>query len=356
MERRIARLRHLMDERGIEAMLISHPIHRQYISGFTGSAGLVFISSEVQLLLTDFRYVSQAKEEAPQMTLVEMERQAYHTVSEQCDQFGIKTLHFEQDHLTYRQATELKAALKSTTLHPANQVVEKLREIKEETELKVMRQAAKIADDAYAQIIKEVRPGKTEREIALRLEFMMREMGATSSSFDMIVASGVRSAMPHGVATDKVMENGDMVTIDFGALYQGYCSDMTRTFMLGEPSEKQNEIYHIVLEAQQKALEAIAPGVKACEIDKVARDVITARGYGDAFGHSTGHGLGMEVHESPGISARTITELQPGMVITVEPGIYLPDVAGVRIEDDVIVTETGYELLTHTPKELVIVK
>lgn len=182
----------------------------------------------------------------------------------------------------------------------------------------------------------------------------MRKLGATSSSFDTIVASGVRSALPHGVATDKIIEKGDFVTLDYGALYNGYISDMTRTVAVGEPSEQLKEIYQIVLEAELLGLEKFKPGMTGKEADAICRDYIKEHGYGDAFGHSTGHGIGLEVHEGPGLSFRSNITLEPGMVVTCEPGIYLPGVGGVRIEDDTLITETGNEKLTHAPKELII--
>ena len=180
----------------------------------------------------------------------------------------------------------------------------------------------------------------------------MRSQGATSSSFDIIVASGLRSALPHGVASDKKIEQGDLITLDFGALYQGYVSDITRTVAVGEPSDKLKEIYKIVLDSQVLALEKIKPGMTGIEADAIARDHIKSKGYGEAFGHSTGHGIGLEVHEGPGLSFRSETVLEPNMAVTVEPGIYLPGIGGVRIEDDILITETGNERLTHSSKEL----
>ena len=194
----------------------------------------------------------------------------------------------------------------------------------------------------------------TELQVSNELEFFMRKRGATSSSFDTIVASGVRSALPHGVASDKVIEVGDFVTLDFGAIYNGYISDTTRTVAVGEPSEQLKEIYQVVLDSQLLALEKVKPGMTGKEADAIARDYIASKGYGEAFGHSLGHGIGLEVHEGPGLSFRSDVVLEPGMVITIEPGIYLPNIGGVRIEDDALVTENGLEKLTHSTKELLI--
>ncbi|GGE10193.1 peptidase M24 [Marinithermofilum abyssi] len=355
MERRLEKLRKRMEEEGVKAFLVSHPINRRYISGFTGSAGWVVVTADAQAVVTDFRYVEQVKEQSPNFRLVEHKGNPLATVVEECRRLGVQTLAFEENHLTYAQAAKLKEAAGEIALEPTNGLVEQIRQIKDEEELRILRRAVQIADDAFAAVLKELQPGKKETEIALRLEILMREMGATSSSFDIIVASGPRSAMPHGVASDRVMQRGDLVTLDFGALYQGYCSDITRTVMLGQPNEKQREIYEIVLDAQKRAVAAIRPGITGKEEDAVARDLIREQGYGDAFGHSTGHGLGMEVHEAPGLSSKSDTVLEPGMVVTVEPGIYLPDVGGVRIEDDVLVTPKGHEVLTQSPKDMIII-
>ncbi|TCW41181.1 Xaa-Pro aminopeptidase [Laceyella sacchari] len=355
LEKRLSKLRQKLQERGIEALLVSHPVNRRYLTGFTGSAGVVLITATEQLLLTDFRYVIQAQEQAPQMTLVQHQG-IYHTVGEQCRKLGIKALSFEQDHLTFAEFLQLKEAVGDIKLQPTSGIVKELRMVKDADELAVMREAARIADQAFSKILSDIKPGVRENEISFKLEFYMRELGATSSSFDMIVASGKRSALPHGVASDKVLELCDLVTLDFGAFYQGYASDITRTVMLGRPSEKQKEIYDIVLEACNRTIAALRPGMTGKEADAVARDYIRAHGYGEFFGHSTGHGLGMEVHELPMLSSRGDMVLQPNMVVTVEPGIYLPEVGGVRIEDDVVITETGCEALNQSSKEWIVIE
>ncbi|SEN23693.1 Xaa-Pro aminopeptidase [Lihuaxuella thermophila] len=355
MEQRIARLRKQMHDRGIRAMLVSHPVNRRYITGFTGSAGLALITAEEAVLVTDFRYLTQVKEQAPHLSVSEHKGQIFGAVAEACRKLGIQSLAFEQDHLTYAQHKQLEEALDGIPTQPVSGLVEQLRMIKDEEELAIIRQAARIADQTFEQIVKEIQPGMRETEIAMRLEFIIREMGASSSSFDIIVASGKRSALPHGTASDKRLEKGDLVTLDFGAYYKGYASDITRTIVLGKPSEKQKEIYDIVLEAGKLAISAIRPGITGREADAAARDYIARHGYGGYFGHGTGHGLGLEVHEAPRLSPQGDTPLAPGMVVTVEPGIYLPDFGGVRIEDDVLVTEAGGEVLTHCTKELIII-
>jgi Xaa-Pro aminopeptidase len=355
MKRRIQRLREEMAAKGVEALLISHPVNRRYMTGFTGTAGVALLTGKEALFITDFRYVVQVKEQCPDWTLVRQEGDIFADVAACCKKLGIQQLAFEQDHLTYAQVAKLKEQLDSIRLVPVSGLIEKLRLVKEPEELLLIKEAAKIADRAFEQILQEIRPGMTEKEVALRLEVIMREHGATSSSFDTIVASGWRSALPHGVASDKVIEKGDLVTLDFGAYYQGYASDITRTVMMGKPTAKQKEIYQIVLEANKKAIAGVQPGKTGKEVDAIARNYIKEHGYGEYFGHSTGHGLGMEVHEKPLVSTRGEEALVPGMVITIEPGIYIPDLGGVRIEDDLIVTESGYENITNVSKEIIMI-
>lgn len=355
MKRRVQRLREKMAEKDLEAILISHPVNRRYMTGFTGSAGVALLTEKEAFFITDFRYVSQVKEQCPDWSLVKQEAGIFEEVANCCKKLGIQKLAFEQDHLTYAQVSRLKEQMDQIHLEPVSDLIEEIRLVKEPGELQIIKEAAKIADRAFEQILQEIRPGMKEKEVALRLEVIMREHGATSSSFDTIVASGWRSALPHGVASDKVIEKGELVTLDFGAYYQGYASDITRTIMMGKPNEKQKEIYQIVLEANKQAIFGVEPGKTGKEVDAIARNYIKDHGYGDYFGHSTGHGLGMEVHERPLVSSRGEKTLVPGMVITIEPGIYIPDLGGVRIEDDLIVTESGYENITTVSKELIII-
>lgn len=211
-----------------------------------------------------------------------------------------------------------------------------------------------IADEGFEHVLKMIRPGMTEIEVANQLDFFMRSLGATGTSFDTIVASGVRSALPHGVASEKMIEQGDLITLDFGCVYQGYVSDITRTFAIGDPGQQLKEIYQIVLEAQLKVIEVAQAGVTGAQLDGVARDFITEAGYGEAFGHSTGHGIGMEIHEGPNISRSNDKPLNVGNIITDEPGIYLAGLGGVRIEDDLVILAEGNRILTRSPKELII--
>ena len=232
-------------------------------------------------------------------------------------------------------------------------LIEELREVKDEEEVAIIEKACAIADQGFAFVLEMIKPGMTEIEVANQLDFFMRSKGASAVSFETIVASGLRSAMPHGVASHKVIEKGELITLDFGCYYEGYVSDMTRTFAIGiQP--KLKEIYDIVLEAQLKVLAEAKPGLTGIQLDAIARDHIASYGYGDAFGHSTGHGIGLEIHEGPNVSFRADKQFVPGNVITDEPGIYLPGIGGVRIEDDLLITAEGNRVLTHAPKELII--
>lgn len=350
---KLKKVRNLLMEYEIDALLVTNPFNRRYMTGFTGTAGVVLISMDDAVFITDFRYTEQAEKEIDGFRIVQHPRTIIEEVAEQSKKMALETVGFEKDDLTFGQYELYRDKLEAD-LKPVSGIVEKLRMVKTEEELAVLRQAAKIADDAFAHICTYIRPGITELEVSNELEMYMRSQGAASSSFSTIVASGLRGALPHGVATDKVIEMGELVTLDFGALYNGYISDITRTIAVGQPSEKLKEMYEVTLAAQELALKEIKPGMTGIEADAIARDYIKSKGYGEAFGHSTGHGIGLEVHEGPALSFRSGTVLEPNMVVTVEPGIYLPGIGGVRIEDDIIMTENGNERLTHSPKELII--
>ena len=350
---KLLNLRVLMKERGIDALLITNPYNLHYMTQFTGTAGIAIISEDDAVFITDFRYTEQAEKEIEGYRIVLHSKTIIEEVAVQVKTMQVKVVGFEKDHLTFG-LYELYNEKVAAELSPVSGLVEKLRMVKTSDELAILQKAAKIADDTFGHIISYIRPGISELDVSNELEFFMRKQGATSSSFSIIVASGLRSALPHGVATDKIIESGDFVTLDYGALYEGYISDITRTIAVGQPSDKLKEIYAVTLEAQELALQGIKPGMTGIEADAIARNYITSKGYGEAFGHSTGHGIGLEVHEAPGLSFRTKTILEPNMVVTVEPGIYLPGIGGVRIEDDIVITEDGNVRLTFAPKELLI--
>ncbi|BDG31404.1 Xaa-Pro dipeptidase [Parageobacillus thermoglucosidasius] len=350
---KLEKLRALFAEYDIDGMLVTNPYNRRYITGFTGTAGVAVISQDKAVFITDFRYIEQASKQVQGFEIVKHTGPIVEEVAKQVARLHIQKLGFEQEDVSYATFKAYEQAV-NAELVPTSLVVEKLRLIKSESEIKILKEAAAIADAAFEHILSFIRPGVKEIEVANELEFFMRKQGATSSSFDTIVASGYRSALPHGVATDKVIEKGELVTLDFGAYYNGYCSDITRTVAVGEISDELKTIYNIVLEAQLRGMKGIKPGMTGKEADALTRDYITEKGYGDYFGHSTGHGIGLEIHEGPTLSARSDIVLAPGMVVTVEPGIYIPGLGGVRIEDDTVVTENGNEALTHSPKELII--
>ncbi|MEZ0480456.1 M24 family metallopeptidase [Planococcus sp. SSTMD024] len=348
---KLMKLREQMQKRELDSLLVTNPYNLRFITGFTGTAGLALITPNDAWFITDFRYTEQAGEQVKEFKVVQAQKGLIDEVARIAQEAAVERLAFEQDYMTFATYSQYQEKL-SATLEPVSGLIEKLRMVKSPEELAVLKAAAKIADDAFEHICSYIKAGMTELEVSNELEFFMRSQGATSSSFDIIVASGLRSALPHGVASEKKIEQGDLITLDFGALYNGYVSDITRTVAVGEPSDKLKEIYQVVLDSQVLALEKIKPGMTGIEADAIARDYIKSKGYGEAFGHSTGHGIGLEVHEGPGLSFRSETVLEPGMAVTVEPGIYLPGIGGVRIEDDILITETGNERLTHSSKEL----
>ncbi|MFM1653055.1 M24 family metallopeptidase [Brevibacillus sp. B_LB10_24] len=354
MQHRLQALRKALTEWQADAIITGKPVNRRYISGFTGSAGWVIVTARDAVLLTDFRYIDQAKSEAPDFRVINHERDEKAAIYKQLQELGVKRLAFEKAHITFATYEEWSQVFGGVELVPVAGVFEQIRAVKDEDELKVVREAVRIADEAFTHILSYIRPGVRELDIALELEFFMRKQGAASSSFDIIVASGQRGALPHGAASEKEIAAGELVTLDYGALYKGYCSDITRTVAVGEPPAKMREIYEIVLEAQLNGVGSIKSGMTGKEADALTRDIIAAAGYGAEFGHSTGHGFGLEVHEAPSLAMSSQTVLKPGMLVTVEPGIYLSGVGGVRIEDDVLITESGCEILTKSPKELLI--
>ncbi|TMN20785.1 M24 family metallopeptidase [Lentibacillus cibarius] len=349
---KLNKLRQKLEEVNLDAILITSPVNRRYMTGFTGTAGAVIVSHDDARFITDFRYIEQAGEQADGFTVVEHKQLIHQEIRDQLNQMNVKRLGFEKDHVTFT-SYELYKETFDAELTGVSGMVEALRLFKSKDELSILKQAAQIADDAFQHIQGYIKPGAKEIDIANELEFFMRKQGAESSSFDIIVASGYRGALPHGVASDKEIQSGELVTMDYGALFNGYCSDITRTVAVGEISTELNTIYDTVLKAQLLGVDGVKPGITGKEADALTRDYIKEQGYGDYFGHSTGHGLGMEVHESPSLSFRSDKELKAGMVVTVEPGIYVPNVGGCRIEDDIVVTESGNDRLTSAPKDLI---
>ncbi|KGP72933.1 M24 family metallopeptidase [Pontibacillus yanchengensis] len=349
---KLSKVRKRLTEEDLDGVLVTNDKNRRYMTGFTGTAGVLLITQESALFITDFRYVEQAQKEAQGFEVIKHTTPIQEEISAQVEKLGIKRLGFEKQHMTYGVYEDYQKVI-NAELVPTAGVVEKLRLIKSEDEIKILKEAAEIADAAFEHILTYIKPGVKEIDVSNELEFFMRKKGATSSSFDIIVASGYRSALPHGVASDKVIQSGELVTLDFGALYKGYCSDITRTVAIGEISDELKEIYDTVLQAQLRGMDGLKAGITAKDADDLTRDYIKDKGYGEYFGHSTGHGIGLDVHEGPGLSFRSKETLQPGMVVTVEPGIYVPNVGGCRIEDDTVITENGNERLSTSTKELI---
>jgi Xaa-Pro aminopeptidase len=349
---RLERLRSRMKEAGQEALLVTNPVNVTYLSGFTGTAGHLLIVEEQSWLLTDFRYLEQAAVQTAGFTVVDVAGSPWERVRELLLSGGTGSLTVEGEHLTMDVFHRLEAALKEIPLVTAPSAVSALRRIKSTAEQQAIAESVALTDRAFSHILPYIKAGVKERELALELEFFMRREGASGVSFEIIAASGARSALPHGVAGEKRLNAGDAVVLDFGCVLNGYCSDMTRTVFVGEPGGRQREIYRAVLEAQEKALEQLRAGMNGREADALARDVLSAQGLAEYFGHGLGHGLGREIHEGPRLSPASDDLLEAGMVVTVEPGVYLQGEFGVRIEDVVIIGEHGVRNLTGSTKQL----
>ncbi|MCW2631705.1 MAG: aminopeptidase family protein [Pseudonocardia sp.] len=357
-------LRELLRAAEIDALLVTNLINVRYLTGFTGSnAALVVHASDSPgheartRLATDGRYTTQAAAQVPELTVM-VERSTAAPLVTKAAEDGVGRLGFESDHVTVdghaRLSKVAAEAPGSIELHRTPGLVQKLRQVKDGDEVAALRAACAAADAALAGMIAAggIRPGRTEREVGWDLEALMREHGADGPSFETIVAAGANSAVPHHRPTDAVLAAGDFVKLDFGALVAGYHSDMTRTLVLGEPADWQQQIYELVAAAQAAGRDALAAGTELSKVDAASRDVINAAGHGEHFGHGLGHGVGLEIHEAPSLSATGPGELQAGMVVTVEPGVYLAGQGGVRIEDTLVVRDGEPELLTLTTKEL----
>ena len=345
-------LRKVMEQKGLDAIVVLSPYNRRYLSGFTGTSGSLLITQDTKQLITDFRYIQQANSQAEDFEIINQNGPMINKINELIQHGNYKNVGVEADLITYNEYQALNTG--EVQLSSIEGVIETIRMIKDDFEIKQIQKAADIVDETYEHILKWVKPGMTENEVNNEMEMFMRSKGATCSSFDTIVASGHRGALPHGVASNKVIEEGDMITLDFGALYEGYVSDITRTFAIGEPKEEMKKIYNIVLESQLAALEQIKPGMTGKEADSIARDIISSYGYGEQFGHSLGHGIGLEVHEGPALSQKSDIVLEENMCVTLEPGIYVEGLGGVRIEDDVLVTKNGLQRFTKSTKDLII--
>jgi len=344
---RIDALLKKLDEIGADAALLYAPQSLFYASGFTGGEGTVVITRKRLCLLTDSRYTLQAQAEAKSFEILPHDTPLSTLLSD------TSTIACELDFLSVNAFASLKSKLSEKEWVDISESLLMLRKNKDITELSAITQAVRLADEAFSNTLNQIRPGMCEFEVAALLEeYMRREAGATPS-FDTICASGIRSALPHGVASNKIIEKGDFLTIDFGCVLNGYCSDMTRTVCIGPANTRQKEIYNIVLYAQSLVENSAENGMEASALDAVARKSIDSFGFGAYFGHSLGHGVGLAIHEFPTISPKSLHKIESGDVLTIEPGIYIPDFGGVRIEDMLYITEMGYEVLTKTSKNLI---
>lgn len=344
----------ILKKLSLGAILISNGNNMRYISGFAGATGYVYISEKRHAVITDFRYTIQAEREAKGYEVITIGNEGYEEAIHdilQADQ--IKQLGFEAEDMLYATFDHLKEKLTDYELVPVGNEITCLRRIKTENELKFIKKAEAIGDQVFTDILSYIKPGQTELEVAARIEYLLKMKGAQELSFPSIVVSGVNSSMPHGVPTSKKIEKGDFLTMDFGCIYEGYCSDMTRTIVVGKASDKQKKVYDTVLSAQLAALDYIKAGYKGKEIDKAARDIIYKAGYEGCFGHGLGHSVGLHIHENPRLSPLEEDAILAGMTETIEPGIYIKDFGGVRIEDLVVVTEDGHENFTFSEKKLI---
>ena len=348
---RLDALRARMTDEGLDAFVVNSPANVRYLTGFSGE-GMLVVDEDVTLC-SDSRYVVQAAEEAPWMTVAADGGGHVGKAAARLAETGAARVGFEAEALMYVGFEALGKSAPDAELVSTRGVIERLRAVKDPGEIALVRRAAAIADAAFAELRGRIEPGMTERQVALDLDRLMIEGGARKPSFETIVASGPNGAKPHAVPGERELAEGDLVVVDWGAQADGYCSDCTRTLMLGEPDARQRGIWQAVREAQLAGLEAIAPGVKCRDVDAAARDLLYERGLGDLFGHGVGHGVGLEVHEQPGLGETSEDTLAASMVITVEPGVYAAGWGGVRLEESVLVTADGFEVLTAAPYDRV---
>ncbi len=351
---RVNKLRPTLADHGLDAILISQPENRRYLSGFTGSAGWLLISAERAVLVTDFRYYEQVGREAPDFELARIKDEFRKLLPDLLADLGVRRLGFESQHVTVDQLSTWGEACSGVEWVPLKDTVETIRAVKDEAEIEALRRSVALTDAAFAHLLTVARPGMSEQEMAWEIEAYMRTHGASKVAFDLIVAAGPNGALPHARPSDRPIAPGEPIVVDIGCTIEGYCSDMTRTFCLGRPDPQYLEVWEVVLKAQETAEANLRAGMSGVEADALARGVIEQAGYGEQFGHGLGHGVGLAIHEKPAASRLSKDTLAAGMSLTVEPGIYLPGRFGVRLEDLVIIREDGGEVLTRSPKAPVV--
>ncbi|TMM01986.1 MAG: aminopeptidase P family protein [Actinobacteria bacterium] len=356
MSERVERLLDQVRERELDLLLVTELVNVRYLTGFTGTNAAALVGPEQRTFLTDFRYLSQSAEEVPDWDRQIASNDLLAGVARAVPEGVELRIGFDDAHLAVKSHEHLRELVRDDVeLVAAGGVVEDLRAIKDAGEIDRIRAAARLADEALRDVLERGLAGRTEREVALDLEFTQRRLGAEAVSFPPIVAAGEHGALPHAQPRDREIPAGTLVVIDWGCRLDGYCSDCTRTFATGELDGRDREVYDLVARAQAEALAAVRPGPTGRDVDAVARDIIARAGHAEHFGHGLGHGVGLEVHEGPRLATTSSTTLQAGQVVTVEPGVYVPRAVGVRIEDLVAVTEDGHEVLSSYPKELVTV-
>lgn len=349
---RLARCRRQMKKRRMQAYLVSSRVDHTYLVGFTGEDSAVLITPRDVHLITDGRFDVSSNKECPWAKKWLRKKLLNDEIAKVCKELKIKSLAVQQDHMSVADHATLRKLAKGTRLVAAPSIVPDMRKLKSASELPALRKALRVAEEAFQVLRASIRVGQTEIEMAARLEYEMKKRGALGPSFPTILAEGPNAALPHAVPGPRKAKRGSAILVDWGAVVDGYCSDLTRMIFVGSIPRKIREIYGVVLEAQLRAIAAIRPGKRMCDVDAVARDFIANAGYGKEFNHGLGHGMGMEVHEAPSLSWRSKEKLEAGMIVTVEPGIYLSGVGGVRIEDDVLVTATGRRVLSRLSKKL----
>ncbi|WP_369713511.1 M24 family metallopeptidase [Leptotrichia sp. HSP-342] len=356
MEKRTEKLSRILNELNIDGLFITDLYNLRYFTGFTGTTGVALATKNGNFFFSDFRYKTQATKQVSEMgfEFVEVSRGSLQTVGEYIKKFGLKNVGFEDVNVAFSLYQTIKDIFKVELVPVGNKLVME-RMVKSEEEIALIKKAVEISDVAFSEALKIIKEGVSEKEVSSYMEYIQRKLGADDRSFTTIFASGYRSAMPHGVASDKKIQKEEFITMDFGAYYEGYVSDMTRTVYYGDNiSDRHVEIYNTVLEAQILGVNTIKEGIMSDDVDKVVRNFLTEKGYGEYFGHGLGHGIGAEIHELPYLSSASHIELKENMVVTSEPGLYFDGWGGVRIEDDVVVKKDGREILNKSNKELII--
>lgn len=353
-KKRIEKLREVLISKNLDAVLIEQRENYFYLSGFSGTSAQLLITSKETILFTDFRYIEQAEKQAPDYEIVRLKGRFSAVFSEYLKNMGLINIGFEGSNTPYDRIVEYRENNSFVEFISITEELLSLRIIKDQSEIDALKRSVDIADSAFEHVLTVIRPGVTEMEIAAELEYHMKKQGATGPSFETIVASGERAALPHGTASLKRVQTGEVITMDYGALCNGYCSDITRTVFLGKPDKVLSKIYNIVLSAQLEAEKGAVKGKQGVEIDNIAREIILKAGYGEYFGHGLGHGVGIEIHEEPRLSLSGSKVMDNGMVVTVEPGIYITGLGGVRIEDMIVINDNNPIILTKARKDLIV--